>query len=64
MKRIDKYVKRRHEIAKYYDNELKNLSLATPWQSSSNYSSYHLYTILIKKNLTQKTQRQIYNNNY
>jgi len=61
MKRLDEYVKRRQEIAKYYDNALKNLPLVTPWQSPSNYSSYHLYPILIKKNLTQKTQRQVYN---
>jgi UDP-4-amino-4,6-dideoxy-N-acetyl-beta-L-altrosamine transaminase len=60
MKRLDKYVKRRQEIAKHYDNALKKLPLVTPWQSPSNYSSYHLYTILIKKNLTQKTQRQVY----
>ena len=60
MKRLDKYVKRRQEIAKHYDNALKKLPLVIPWQSPSNYSSYHLYTILIKKNLTQKTQRQVY----
>ena len=60
MKRLDKYVKRRQEIAKHYDNKLKKLPLVTPWQSPSNYSSYHLYTILIKKNLTQKTQKQVY----
>jgi len=60
MKRLDEYVKRRQEIAKYYDDALKNLPLVTPWQSPSNYSSYHLYPILIKKNLTQKTQRQVY----
>jgi len=60
MKRLDKYVKSRQEIAKHYDNALKKLPLVTPWQSPSNYSSYHLYTILIKKNLTQKTQRQVY----
>lgn len=60
MKRLDEHVKCRQEIAKYYDNALKNLPLVTPWQSPSNYSSYHLYPILIKKNLTQKTQRQVY----
>ena len=34
--------------------------MVTPWQSSNNYSSYHLYTILIEENLAQKTQRQVY----
>ena len=61
MKRLDEYVKRRHEIAKYYDTELKNLPLTIPWQSSNAYSSYHLYPILIKNNLDNKTQKQVYN---
>ena len=60
MKRLDQYIKRRHEIAKHYDNALKNLPLVTPWQSQGNYSSYHLYPILIEENLTQKKQRQVY----
>ena len=60
MKRLDQYVKRRQEIAKHYDNTLKKLPLEIPWQSPSNYSSYHLYTVLIKKDLTQKTQKQVY----
>ncbi len=60
LKRLDEYVKHRQEIAKFYNNALKNLPLVTPWCSPSNYSSYHLYTILIKENLTQKTQRQVY----
>ena len=61
MKRLDEYVKRRHEIAKYYDTELKNLSLTLPWQSPNVYSSYHLYPILIKNNSDNKTQKQVYN---
>jgi UDP-4-amino-4,6-dideoxy-N-acetyl-beta-L-altrosamine transaminase len=60
MKRLDQYIKRRHEIAKHYDNALKNLPLVTPWQSQGNYSSYHLYPILIEENLIQKKQRQVY----
>jgi UDP-4-amino-4,6-dideoxy-N-acetyl-beta-L-altrosamine transaminase len=61
MKRLDEYVKRRNEIAKYYDTELKNLSLTLPWQSPNAYSSYHLYPILIKNNSDNKTQKQVYN---
>ncbi len=61
MKRLDKYVKRRHQIAKYYDAQLKNLSFITPWQSPNVYSSYHLYPILIKNNLDRKFQIQVYN---
>ena len=61
MKRLDKYIKFRHEIAKYYDAELANLDLITPWQLSSVYSSYHLYPILINSESNLKTQRQVYN---
>ena len=60
MKRLDEYVKRRQEIANYYNNEFKDLPVVTPWQSPNNYSSYHLYTVLIKKNLTKKSQKQVY----
>jgi len=60
MKRLDEYVKRRHEIAKYYDNELKNLPLISPRQSPGVYSSYHLYPIVIKINPPNKTHKQIY----
>ena len=61
MKRINKYVKRRHEIAKYYNKELKDLPLIIPWQLFNSYSSYHLYPICIKTKDTGLTQRQVYN---
>ena len=60
VKRLDQYIERRHQIAKYYDAELKNLSLTTPWQSPTIYSSYHLYPILIKVSSDTKTQKQVY----
>ena len=61
LKRLDQYVKRRHEIANFYDTKLKNLPLTTPWQAPNVYSSYHLYPILIKINSDLKSQRQAYN---
>ena len=60
MKRLQKYVKRRHEIANHYDIEFKNLPIKTPWQSPNVFSSYHLYPIRIKSNLENKSQKQIY----
>ena len=60
MKRLDEYVKRRHKIAKYYDTELKNLTVTIPWQASNVNSSYHLYPILINANSNFKTQKQVY----
>jgi UDP-4-amino-4,6-dideoxy-N-acetyl-beta-L-altrosamine transaminase len=60
MRRLDQYIKRRHQIAKYYDTELKNSHFPTPWQAPNVYSSYHLYPILIKNNLNRKSQKQVY----
>jgi UDP-4-amino-4,6-dideoxy-N-acetyl-beta-L-altrosamine transaminase len=60
MKRLDEYVKRRHKIAEHYEIEFKNSPLVTPWQAPNIYSSYHLYTILIKNDSARKNQKQVY----
>lgn len=60
LKRVDEYVKLRHHKARYYDKKLKDLPIVTPWQDPKVYSSYHLYPILIKKNLCRKNQKQVY----
>ena len=61
LKRLDQYVKRRHEIAEYYDAKLKDLTLTTPCQAPYVYSSYHLYPILVKINSEIMSQREVYN---
>ena len=60
MKRLVEYVKRRHKLAKYYDIELKDLSLTLPWQTTDFYSSYHLYPILVKNDSDSKIQKHIF----
>ena len=60
MQRLDKFVSRRHEIAKVYDATLRALPITTPYQAPDNHSSYHLYPIRINENYSGKTQRQIY----
>lgn len=60
MTRLDKYVARRHEIAKRYDAVLADWSLTLPWQLPQTYSSYHLYPIRVSQAKSKKTQRQIY----
>tara|TARA_Y100000389_G_scaffold195027_1_gene225821 strand:- start:496 stop:1665 length:1170 start_codon:yes stop_codon:yes gene_type:complete len=64
IKRLDKYVKARNEIASYYDTELKEFAFVTPWQDPLAHSSYHLYPILIN-NISNsisgnKRQRKVY----
>ncbi|MGX9728041.1 MAG: UDP-4-amino-4,6-dideoxy-N-acetyl-beta-L-altrosamine transaminase [Candidatus Electronema sp. VV] len=58
--RLDEFVKRRHEIAKRYDEKFGEFSIIIPWQSPEVYSSYHLYPIRIRESQYKKTQRQIY----
>ena len=60
LKRVDEYVKMRHKIAEFYNSELNTLNIQLPFHSPKTYSSYHLYPIRIKNNLTPKTQKQIY----
>jgi len=60
MQRLDEFVRLRHEIAKYYDTQLKSLPIATPHQLSGMYSSYHLYPIRVSEAESGKTQRQVY----
>lgn len=60
MTRLDEFVKKRHKIAKRYDDELTGLPLLTPWQHSDSYSSYHLYPIRLQLAEVEQTQRQVY----
>ena len=61
LKRLDNFLNDRHDIAKYYDETLKNLPVVLPYQAHGNYSSYHLYPILIKKIVENKTQKEVFN---
>tara|TARA_Y100000741_G_scaffold229201_1_gene175073 strand:- start:301 stop:1446 length:1146 start_codon:yes stop_codon:yes gene_type:complete len=48
IKRLNKFVKKKNYIAKYYDNEFKNLKFVKiPTVNKNVYHSYHLYTLLI-----------------
>ena len=61
IKRLDKYIIRRHEIATRYNLELKNSDIQKPWQLPGTYSSYHLYPICIKQKECKKTQKYVFN---
>lgn len=62
IKRLDKYVERRHIIADRYNCELRDLPVQTPWQHPDSYSSYHLYPVRLKLGELQPTQQQVYDN--
>lgn len=47
LNRIDSFINSRHKIAKRYDESLKAIDFAPPWQHPDTYSSYHLYPIRV-----------------
>lgn len=60
IKRLDSYVKRRHEIAEFYNEQLADLPLVLPWQHPDSYSAYHLYVIRIKLNEVSVSHLQVF----
>ncbi len=45
LKRVDEFVKKRHELAAIYTQNLKDLPLVLPYQDPHTYSAFHLYVI-------------------
>ena len=45
--RLHDYVRRRHELARGYDERLAGLPLTTPWQHPDCYSALHLYVVRV-----------------
>jgi UDP-4-amino-4,6-dideoxy-N-acetyl-beta-L-altrosamine transaminase len=59
-KRLDGYVKRRHEIAKRYNELLADLPLTLPWQHPDSHSAYHLYVARLQLDRIQPSHRQVF----
>lgn len=51
LKRLDHYVKKRNELAVYYDKILSDLPLILPFQNEFSYSARHLYVVKLPPNL-------------
>jgi UDP-4-amino-4,6-dideoxy-N-acetyl-beta-L-altrosamine transaminase len=60
LQRLDRFVARRHELARRYDAALQRLPLVTPWQHPDNYSALHLYVIRLKLREIRRTHRQVF----
>lgn len=60
MKRLSHYVKRRHAIARRYEEMLTELPLILPWQHPDNYSAYHLYVVRLQLEEISATHRQVF----
>jgi len=60
MDRLDAFVARRQELAKRYDEHLKDLPVTLPWQHPDSYSGLHLYVIRLQLDAISKTHRQVF----
>jgi UDP-4-amino-4,6-dideoxy-N-acetyl-beta-L-altrosamine transaminase len=60
MKKLESFVKRRHEIAQRYNQLLKDLPIVLPWQHPDNYSSMHLYVIRLSLERGRLTRRRVF----
>jgi UDP-4-amino-4,6-dideoxy-N-acetyl-beta-L-altrosamine transaminase len=60
MRRIDQFIKHRHEIQQRYDKQLAQLPVVTPFQVKEAYSALHLYPIQINYDVISKTRNQVF----
>lgn len=60
LNRLDKFIERRHYLAKRYDEALKDLPLKLPQQHPDSYSAYHLYIIRLELDKINRTHRQVF----
>ena len=58
--RLDAYVARRHELARYFDALLSDLPVVTPWQHPDCYSGMHLYVIRLQPDRIDKTRAEVF----
>lgn len=60
MTRLVDYVKRRHEVARRYNELLADMHLTLPWQESDSYSAYHLYVVRLQLDKISVNHRQVF----
>ena len=60
MQRLDEFVSRRHSHAAYYDEQLAEVPVITPWQHPDSYSGLHLYVICLQLEKVGKSHREVF----
>ncbi len=60
LSRIDKFIKRRNEIAERYNNLLSDLPITLPKIPQGVYSSFHLYIIRLKLDAIKKSHQEVF----
>jgi UDP-4-amino-4,6-dideoxy-N-acetyl-beta-L-altrosamine transaminase len=58
--RLDAFVKRRHELARRYDQLLQPLPVTIPWQHPDGYSGQHLYIVRLALDRVDRSHRQVF----
>ena len=58
LKRVDKFIKKRHQIAERYNQALKNLPINIPYQAIEQISAFHLYVITLRD---EKHRTELFN---
>ena len=61
IKRIQNFIKRRHIIAKRYNDALKGLPINRQYQQKNTYSAFHLYVITLNKKFNAKDHLNFFN---
>src|SRR3990167_2174504 len=61
LKKIDTFIRKRHELVARYNEGLKYLPLTLPYQHPDTYSSFHLYVICLMAEYKNKTRAQLFN---
>ena len=61
MNRLDEFIKKRHEIAKIYDEELSQLPIKLPHQNEDSFSSFHLYVIRLELKKIKMSHENVFN---
>ncbi|WP_016834345.1 UDP-4-amino-4,6-dideoxy-N-acetyl-beta-L-altrosamine transaminase [Herbaspirillum lusitanum] len=60
MQRLNEFVAKRHELARTYDELLKDRPVTTPLQHEDGYSGLHLYVIRLKLDAIHATHREVF----
>lgn len=60
LERLEKYIQRRHELAKRYDDLLADLPVERPWQHPDTYSAFHLYIIRLQQGALGQSRRAVF----
>ena len=60
LKRVNEFIDCRHQLAKRYNELLKDLPLTTPFQMEDGYSAFHLYVIRLDNKSINKSHLEIF----